>query len=84
MVRMSGIDTLTAWRTGLLLAVGGEFCFTLLTIALESAVIDVQLDQIVLASVFFFDGYWLHSDLVNHVIASQLCTVSPRTSPIRR
>ena len=53
MVRMSGIDTLTAWRTGLLLAVGGEFGFALLAIALESAAIDAQLGQIALTSVFF-------------------------------
>ena len=53
MVRMSGIVTLTAWRVGLLLAVGGEFGFALLAIALEANVIDVQLGQIALTSVFF-------------------------------
>lgn len=72
MVRVSGIDTLTAWRTGLLLAVGGEFGFALLAIALESAVIDVQLGQIALTSVFF--SMIAGSILIrfNHAIASQL------------
>ncbi|WP_236994690.1 cation:proton antiporter [Granulosicoccus antarcticus] len=53
MVRMSGIVTLTAWRVGLLLAVGGEFGFALLAIALDANVIDVRLGQIALTSVFF-------------------------------
>lgn len=53
MVRMSGIVSQTAWRVGLLLAVGGEFGFALLAIALEANVIDVQLGQIALTSVFF-------------------------------
>ncbi|MGQ7846835.1 cation:proton antiporter domain-containing protein [Granulosicoccus sp. 3-233] len=53
MVRMSGIVTQTAWRVGLLLAVGGEFGFALLAIALQADVIDVRLGQIALASVFF-------------------------------
>lgn len=51
LVRFSGIDALTAWRTGLLLAVGGEFGFALLAIALEAGVIAQQLGQTALASV---------------------------------
>jgi CPA2 family monovalent cation:H+ antiporter-2 len=51
MVRHSGIDMLTAWRTGLLLSVGGEFGFALLAIALEVGVIDERLGQATLASV---------------------------------
>ena len=35
-VRRSGMDPLAAWRTALLLAVGGEFGFALLAIALEA------------------------------------------------
>ncbi|ACE82850.1 monovalent cation:proton antiporter family protein [Cellvibrio japonicus] len=53
LVKRSGIDKLTAWRTGLLLAVGGEFGFALLAIALSSGVIDKDLSQIVLTSVLF-------------------------------
>jgi CPA2 family monovalent cation:H+ antiporter-2 len=52
-VRRSGIDTLGSWRTALLLAVGGEFGFALLSIALESNVINPEIGQIVLTSVLF-------------------------------
>jgi len=52
-VRRSGIDTLGSWRTALLLAVGGEFGFALLAIALESNVINPEVGQIVLTSVLF-------------------------------
>lgn len=51
MVLRSGADPATAWRTGLLLAVGGEFGFALLAIALDSRVIDAALGQVILASV---------------------------------
>jgi monovalent cation:H+ antiporter-2, CPA2 family len=51
MVRVSGIDVLTAWRTGWLLAVGGEFGFALLAIAMDVGVIDRPFGQIVLTSV---------------------------------
>ncbi len=53
LVRRSGIDASTAWRTGLMLAVGGEFGLALLAVALASNVIDKQLGQIALASVLF-------------------------------
>jgi len=53
MVRRSGSDKLTAWRTGLMLAVGGEFGFALLSLALAANVIDVQLGQIALTAVLF-------------------------------
>lgn len=49
----SDIDSLIAWRTGLLLAVGGEFGLALVAIALDSNVIDMQLSQIAMASVLF-------------------------------
>jgi CPA2 family monovalent cation:H+ antiporter-2 len=52
-VRRSGMDPLAAWRTALLLAVGGEFGFALLAIALEAKVIDVDLGQIALTAVLF-------------------------------
>jgi len=53
LVRTTGMDSLTALRTGLLLAVGGEFGFALLAIALTANTIDVYLGQIVLTSVLF-------------------------------
>lgn len=49
--RFAGIESLTAWRTGWLLAVGGEFGFALLTIALGMEAIDQETGQIVLFSV---------------------------------
>jgi len=51
LVRFSGIDTMTAWRTGLLLAVGGEFGFAVLAIALGAGVIADATGQVALASV---------------------------------
>jgi CPA2 family monovalent cation:H+ antiporter-2 len=53
MMRRIEVDPRVAWRTGLLLAVGGEFGFALLAIALDSSVIDMQLGQIALVSVLF-------------------------------
>lgn len=53
MVRWSGVDPLTAWRTGLMLAVGGEFGFALLAIALPAGAIDPRTSQIALAAVLF-------------------------------
>lgn len=52
-VRWSGLDGLTAWRTGFLLAVGGEFGFALLAIALDVNTITDQLAQIIFTSVLF-------------------------------
>lgn len=72
LARWSGIDTLTAWRTGLLLAVGGEFGFALLALALGAKVIDTQVGQIALTAVLF--SMILAPFLIryNHAIASRL------------
>lgn len=51
MVLKSGLDRFSAWRTGLLLAVGGEFGFALIALALDKSVIDTELGQIALSSV---------------------------------
>lgn len=51
MIRRSGVDILLAWRTALLLSVGGEFGFALIFIALDSNVIDERLGQIAITSV---------------------------------
>ncbi|MDZ4074838.1 MAG: cation:proton antiporter [Hylemonella sp.] len=53
MVRRTGIDRLGAWRTGLLLAVGGEFGFALLATALVAGVVDEGVGQVVLMAVLF-------------------------------
>lgn len=50
-VRWDGTDPLTAWRTGLLMAVGGEFGFALVAIALEAGVVGDRVSQIALTSV---------------------------------
>ncbi|MCG6657295.1 sodium:proton exchanger [Halomonas campisalis] len=52
-VRLSGVELQTAFRTGLLLSVGGEFGFALLAIGLEGGVIDSHPAQVVLTSVLF-------------------------------
>jgi len=51
MVRRTGVDRQVAWRTGLLLSVGGEFGLALVAIALDSRVIEVHLGQIAITSV---------------------------------
>jgi monovalent cation:H+ antiporter-2, CPA2 family len=72
MVARTGVDGLTAWRTGLLLAVGGEFGFALLAIALDAHVIDTGIGQIALTSVLFsmIAGPFLIR--YNHAIAERL------------
>lgn len=52
-VRRSGMDIVSAWRTGLLVSVGGEFGFALIAIALDSTVLSVEMSQIILTSVLF-------------------------------
>lgn len=52
-VRISGLNNLIAWRTALVLAVGGEFGFALLAIAMNAGTIDNRNGQIVLMSVLF-------------------------------
>lgn len=51
LVRLAGVDWRTAVRTGLLLAVGGEFGFALLAIAFNARVVEGELGQILLLSV---------------------------------
>ena len=50
-VRASGMDAFASWRTALLLAVGGEFGFALLAIALDAHVVAQETGQIVLNAV---------------------------------
>jgi CPA2 family monovalent cation:H+ antiporter-2 len=50
-VKWAGHDPIMAWRTGLLIAVGGEFGFAVLAIALQARAIDPYTGQVVLTSV---------------------------------
>ncbi len=75
-VRRSGMDALAAWRTALLLAVGGEFGFALLAIALDSGVVDAETGQIVLNAVLFslIGGVLLiryNQTLATHLVAQK-------------
>jgi len=78
LVRRTGADALTAWRTGLLLSVGGEFGFALLAIALTANVIDVHLGQVALTSVLFSMIAGPFIIRYNHAIASRLVREPPR------
>jgi monovalent cation:H+ antiporter-2, CPA2 family len=49
--RIAKLEKSTAWRTGIVLAVGGEFGFALLAIALAAGVVTPHHGQIVLTSV---------------------------------
>ena len=50
-LRWSGQDSMLSWRTAFLLAVGGEFGFAILAIALSAHIIDENIGQIALKSV---------------------------------
>ena len=76
-VRRAGIDWLTAWRTGMLLAVGGEFGFALLALGLQAQVLSETVAQMVLASVLFS---MLAGPLLirfNHALALRLAPRAP-------
>lgn len=51
MLRATGADAAVAWRTGLLLAVGGEFGFALVVVAMNTQAISADLSQVAIASV---------------------------------
>lgn len=71
-VRRAGIDPITAWRTGLLLAVGGEFGFALLALGLQAGLIQSDLSQAVLASVLVSMVAGTLLIRYNHAIALRL------------
>ncbi|GMU49839.1 MAG: hypothetical protein AMXMBFR31_20650 [Candidatus Desulfobacillus denitrificans] len=77
-VRRTGIDALTAWRTGLLLAVGGEFGFALLAFALGDGSIDPLAGQVVLTSVLFSMIVAPFLIRYNHALARRLTASSSR------
>lgn len=76
-VRWAGLDPLTAWRTGILLAVGGEFGFALLALGLDAKIIDEQLAQIVLTSVLFSMVFAPFLIRYNHGLASFFARCKP-------
>jgi len=51
LVRGITVDSAVAWRTGLLLSVGGEFGLALTAIAVDAQVLDTRLGQIAITSV---------------------------------
>lgn len=77
MVRRSGVEAQVAWRTGLLLSVGGEFGLALTAIALDSNVIEMQLGQIAITSVLLAMIAGAVLIRFNGVIASRLVKVPP-------
>jgi len=81
LVRRSGISAMTAWQTGLLLAVGGEFGFALLAIALDAQVIGVELGQIVLTSVLFSMIAGALLIRFNQTIARRLVSIRHNAEP---
>ena len=80
-VRRSGMDALVAWRTALLLAVGGEFGFALLAIALDARVIDPEIGQIVLTAVLFSMIAGVLLIRYNQAIATGLARPAAKASP---
>lgn len=78
-VRWSGVNTLDSWRTALIIAVGGEFGFALLSIALGDRVLDERTGQIVLTAVLFsmLAGPFLIR--YNHVLAKWFAPRAPAT-----
>lgn len=77
MMRRSGTDALVAWRTGLLLAVGGEFGLALIAIALDSGVIGAELGQIAITSVLLSLIAGAILIRFNHAIARRLAREQP-------
>lgn len=77
MVRGIGVARQDAWRTGLLVSVGGEFGLALVAIALDSKVIDVRLGQIAITSVLLSMIIGAVLIRFNGAIASRLVKVQP-------
>jgi CPA2 family monovalent cation:H+ antiporter-2 len=77
LVRRAGFDARDALRTGLVLAVGGEFGLALIAIALDASVLDARMGQIAIASVLLamIGGALLIR--FNHAIAAALVRVAP-------
>ncbi len=75
-VRIAGIDATAAWRTGWILAVGGEFGFALVSIAMGADVIASTTGQIALTSVLFSMIVAPFLIRYNHALASLFASPS--------
>jgi len=81
MVRKTGVDAQVAWRTGLLLSVGGEFGLALIAIALDSNVLDMEMGQIAITSVLLSMIAGAVLIRFNGEIASRFVTVPSVDTP---
>ena len=81
LVRGIGVDGRVAWRTGLMLSVGGEFGLALIAIALDSGVIDMRLGQIAITSVLLSMIAGAVLIRFNGILANWLVKASPVESP---
>lgn len=78
--RRAGIEGVTSLRTGLLLAVGGEFGLALVALALPSDAIDGRTAQILITSVLFSMVLAPFLIRYNRVIAGRLVPSAPVAS----
>lgn len=85
LVRAGGIEAPTAWRTGIVLAVGGEFGFAVLAIALDARAIDDATAQTALAAVLIsmIAGPFVirHSRAIADAIGGRRAAALPATPP---
>ncbi len=77
-VRFSGVDLQTALRTGMVLAVGGEFGFALLALGLGGEVIETRTAQVVLNAVFFSMILGPFLIRINQPLARTICRALPQ------
>lgn len=82
-VRRSGMDSIASWRTAMLLAVGGEFGFALIAIALDSSAIDPDIGQIALNAVLFSMIAGVLLIRFNHAIANCLARPTAASAPLK-
>lgn len=80
-VRRMGVEPQVAWRTGLLLSVGGEFGLALVAIALDARVFDEQLGQIAITSVLISMVLGALLIRFNGAIAARLAADSGSDAP---
>ena len=91
--RIAGIDKRTALRTGIVLAVGGEFGFAVLSIAILAKVISPDHAQVVLTAILFSmilapflirHNDWLVNRAVRHIAAyPDVPTISGQLKSLR-
>lgn len=82
-LRATGAEAAVAWRTGLLLSVGGEFGFALVVVALNAQAIDPGLSQVAIAAVLLAMVFGAFLIRFNGVI-SRLFVPPKRDQPAER